>query len=128
MSDFELTDTGFNNLLGLDLVGMEDDYYVVELNIEAQHLNLANKVHGGIYMAMLDVAMARVLHNQSTSDSSSHVTVELKTNFLSGAKSGKLRAEGRIVKIGRRLGFAKAILFDDQSQQLAIAAATFMFF
>lgn len=127
MSESEWDNIGFNNLIGIELVGMQDGRYVVELAIEGHHLSGANKVHGGVYMAMLDTAMARVLRDQTTADNNGQVTVELKTNFLRGVESGRLRAEGRVIKLGRRLGFAEATLFDGQSKQLATAAATFMF-
>lgn len=127
MSESPWADGGVNNLIGLKLRGMQDGHYVVELAVKAHHLSGANKVHSGVYMVMLDTAMARVLREHSTENNNGQVNVELKTNFLRGVESGTLRAEGRVVKLGRRLGFAETTLFGDNSKQLATAAATFMF-
>lgn len=57
MTKPELSSAGFNQLVGLELAGMQGDCYVVELAVKAHHLSGASKVHGGVYMTMLDTAM-----------------------------------------------------------------------
>ena len=58
----------------------------------------------------------------------SHVTLELKTIFLSPAKAGKFIGEGRVVKVGRSVGFSEATIWDIDNNEIARASATFKIF
>lgn len=114
--------SGLNALLGLRLIGMDGDAFVVALDIDDRHHHELGLVHGGIYLALADTAMARIAMRHLGGKSVQ--TAELKTSFLRPFASGTIRAQGRIVSAGRRLIFAEARI-EGNGRLLATASATF---
>jgi uncharacterized protein (TIGR00369 family) len=55
----------------------------------------------------------------------SHLTSSLTVTFLSPGRSGIVTATGRVLKVGRRFGYAEADVRDEAGTLLARAAATF---
>jgi acyl-coenzyme A thioesterase PaaI-like protein len=53
-------------------------------------------------------------------------TVEMKLNLLAPARSGKLIAEGRRIKLGQTLGLGEARVEDEKGRLLAHGTGTFM--
>jgi uncharacterized protein (TIGR00369 family) len=51
-------------------------------------------------------------------------TLEIKVNFISPAKVGRVLGTGRIVSRGRSICFLEGQLHDDQGNLLATATAT----
>ena len=49
---------GFHNMLGYRQVSWEENEAVIELEIQADHLNLGGVIHGGVLTSLLDIAMA----------------------------------------------------------------------
>ena len=80
---------------------------------------------GGFISTMLDGLCGHALH---TVHDNHHVTLELKTIFLSPAKAGKFIGEGKVIKIGRSVGFSEAIIWDIDNNEIARASATFKIF
>lgn len=115
--------TGFNELMGLRIVGPVDGRFVVELDADERHLHGQGRVHGGVIMALLDTAMARAARRDGDAYAP---TIELKTSFLRPAGPGRLTARARMVRDGRRLAFAEAELHDGQGRCLATSSATFL--
>lgn len=80
--------------------------------------NPMGHVQGGMIVAMLDdaAAVAAII----TSGQRIVVpTIELKTSFFGPAKLGPLFAEGRCLKLGRRVAFMEAELYDPDGKLLA---------
>ena len=118
-------DPGFNELLGLEVLKPREGRVTVQLRLTEKHLHGAGQVHGGVYMALLDTAMSRTLH-ATLSVRSTGATVEMKSNFLRPSTTGTIRAEGNLVKAGKRVNFLTAELLDDQGRLLATASGTFV--
>lgn len=113
--------SGLNALLGLRLIGMEGDGFAVALDIDDRHHHDLGLVHGGIYLTLADVAMARIaMHHLGGGNVR---TAELRTSFLRPFATGPIIARGRIVSAGRRLIFAEARIEGDE-RLLATASAT----
>jgi len=76
-------------------------------------------VHGGIIVAMLDDAAAFAAIIKS-GRRIGIPTIELKTSFFAPAKAGvPLFAEGRCLRLGKRVAFMEADLFDEDGKLLA---------
>ena len=60
----------------------------------------------------------------------SYTTLELKVSYVRGlsTSSGRIRAEGRTVSVGRRVAFAEAVLTDEAGRICATATSTLMIF
>lgn len=81
--------------------------------------NPMGNVQGGIVVAMLDDAAAFAAIVKS-GKRIGIPTIELKTSFFAPAKAGvPLYAEGRCLKLGKRIAFMEADLFDEEGTLLA---------
>ena len=81
--------------------------------------NPMGHVPGGIVVAMLDDAAAFAAIIKS-GKRIGIPTIELKTSFFAPAKAGvPLYAEGRCLKLGKRIAFMEADLFDEEGTLLA---------
>jgi uncharacterized protein (TIGR00369 family) len=81
--------------------------------------NPMGNVQGGIVVAMLDDAAAFAAIVKS-GKRIGIPTIELKTSFFAPAKAGvPLYAEGRCLKLGKRIAFMEADLFDEAGTLLA---------
>lgn len=115
-------DGGFNALLGIRLCGASDDCYVLELDIAPQHLHAAGRVHGGVYLTLLDTAMARAA--RIGSDDAYMPTLEVKVNFLRPAATGRIIARARVVNRSRRTCYVEGELTGEDGRMLARGSAT----
>ena len=95
----------------------------VEFVARPEFCNLLGWVQGGILTAMLDVAMSFAV--LATLDRHHVVpSLEIKTNYISPAKAGRLMGEGRLVRKGRAIAFMEGRLFDPGGSLLTTATAT----
>jgi uncharacterized protein (TIGR00369 family) len=115
----------FNGLLGLRLVGPAPEGFVVELEAMARHLHGRGMVHGGVYLALLDTAMARAARD-GLDPAVLTPTIELKAAFLRAAGPGLLRARGWVVRRARRAIFTEGDVTDADGRVLSKGSATFL--
>jgi len=89
--------------------------------------NPIGMVHGGYAATLLDSACGCAVHTQ-LSATQSYTTLELKVAYHKAItdSTGPLRAEGRVVTIGRRVAFAEAKLVDDVGKLYASATSTLL--
>lgn len=87
--------------------------------------NPIGMVHGGYAATLLDSACGCAVHSCLT-ETQVYTTLELKVAFHKAITrdTGPLRAEGRIVSIGRRAAFAEGTLKDEEGRLYASATST----
>ena len=86
--------------------------------------NPIGTVHGGWMATLLDSACARAVHSM-LKPGQAYTTLEIKTVFHRALTEGvPVKAEGRIVQIGRRAGFAEADLKGVDGKLYATATST----
>jgi uncharacterized protein (TIGR00369 family) len=101
------------NTLGFRLVEAEHGRVALEGNPDQRSYNLIGTVHGGWSAAILDTALA--LSVLTTLDAEqSFTTVDIRINYLRPLTeaTGRVRAEGQVIQVGRRLGYSEAKLAD----------------
>jgi acyl-CoA thioesterase len=82
-------------------------------------------VQGGFVTAWLDFAMAfATIHR--TGGAHGVASLEMKVSFLERVGPGKVIVEGRVLRLGRRVAFLEATLFDPSGRMLATATSTAM--
>lgn len=99
------------------------------LDQRPHHQNSLDMAHGGVVMTLLDVAMARAGSTLADPQRDEHptlITIEMKATFLSPA-TGKIRAEGKVIRRTASMAFCEADLFDGQGQLAARASGTFRY-
>jgi uncharacterized protein (TIGR00369 family) len=115
--------------LDFHLVEIERGRAVFEATPDPSVYNPFGAVHGGYAATLLDSACGIAVHSQLEANRG-HTTLELKVSYVRGlnAKSGKLRAVGRTISVGRRVAFAEATLHDADGRLCATATSTLLVF
>jgi uncharacterized protein (TIGR00369 family) len=115
--------------MGFTLVEIEEGRAVFEGHPDRSVYNPIGSVHGGYAATLLDSACGCAVHSNLSADQG-YTTLELKVAYhrpLSDA-SGPVRAEGRVLSIGRRAAFAEATLKDSAGRLCASATSTLLVF
>jgi uncharacterized protein (TIGR00369 family) len=112
-------------LMNYRLVEVEPGHAVFEGTPAEQHYNPIGVVHGGLAMTLLDSAMGCAVHTQMPAGGG-YTTLEAKTNLVRAITSdtGKLRAIGKVVHLGKRVATAEARLEDAAGKLYAHATTT----
>lgn len=116
---------GFEGFHFGDVLGMRRTEAIAgescfEIEIGPEHLNRHGTVHGGVLMAMLDTAGLWSISDPHDEAAPKAVTVSLNCNFVGRSEAGdsRIRAKGRISKLGRRTYFASIVAESHPSGQL----------
>ena len=93
------------------------------------HYNPIGTVHGGWIAAILDSAVGCAVHT-ALPPGTSYTTVELKLNYVRAVtdETGPMRAEGRVIHVGRQLATAEGRLQDARGKLYAHASTTCLVF
>ena len=112
-------------LLSWQLLEQDEARGIARLSFEAgpDFLNPAGYVQGGFVAAMLDDTMgpAVLVASRGTLFCS---TIDMHVTFLAPVRPGRLYGEGRVVRLGKRVGFVGASLSDGEGALLARAASS----
>ncbi|PZU74894.1 MAG: thioesterase [Brevundimonas sp.] len=110
--------------VGFELVEIEEGRVVFEGVPTTAFYNPLGTVHGGWMATLLDSACGCVVHSMLR-PGQTYTTLELKTVFHKALTAGvPVRAEGRIVQMGSRAGFAEADLRGVDGKLYATATST----
>ena len=112
-------------LIGFEVVHAADGRATISLSAGPQHANPMGTLHGGILCDIADAAMGMAFASTLAAEES-FTTVELKINFFRPVWQAQLRAEGVVVKRGRRIGYVECTVTDEADQLVAKAASTCM--
>lgn len=115
--------------LGFALVEVERGTAILEGKPDRTHYNPIGSVHGGYAAALLDSACGLSVHS-TLGPNRGHTTLELKISYIRALtdKSGLVRATGRVVSVGRRVGYAEATLHDGDGKLCCTATSTLLVF
>lgn len=111
--------------LGGEVSAYASDTGAVSLrfDIKPDFCHSGNIVQGGFVTAMLDAAMAHA--------AIAHVgrlfsvpTLDIHVSFLKPALAGRFKGVGRVVRIGKSIGFLEAMLYSDTDVLTATASST----
>jgi 1,4-dihydroxy-2-naphthoyl-CoA hydrolase len=80
-------------------------------------------LHGGALMTLAD-SVAAVCAFLNLPDGATTATIESKTNFLRGVRSGLVRATAKPVHVGSRTIVVQTDLVDDQDRAVALVVQT----
>jgi len=120
---------GILRSLDFDLAEVEAGH-VVFTGIPGEHAyNPIGTVHGGYAATLLDSACGCAVHSRLTAQQA-YTTLDLNVSFQRPITrdTGKVRAEGRVRSLGRRVAFAEATLTDSENRLLASATSTLLVF
>ena len=102
--------TPFYQLVGIRLSALGVGHAEVQLTASPEHTNPLGLLHGGVLMSMADAAMGNAIRSMGIKG----VTADCSTAFVAPANlQGELLAQGKVVKAGRRLVYARAEVYSD---------------
>jgi uncharacterized protein (TIGR00369 family) len=117
--------TGIEQTLGFRLIEVEDGRVVVEGTPGLHVYNPFGVVHGGYAASLLDNACGYAAQSKMAPGQTC-TTLELKVAYHKAMtkETGPVRAEGKIVSIGRRAAFTEARLTDSAGKLYASATSS----
>jgi len=116
-------DVPIARLIGFEAKDIADGRATVTLAAGPQHANPMGTLHGGVLCDIADAAMG-IAFASTLAAEESFTTVELKINFFRPVWEAQLRAEGKVVRRGRTVGYIECEISDERGQLIAKAAST----
>ena len=115
--------------LGYDIVEAESGRVVIACQPNDSHLNPSGTVHGGLSATLLDSCMGLAIWT-TLEKGIAQTTLEFKITLLRPItpETGVIKAEGKVLNRGRRVGAAEGRLTDAQGKLLAHATTTCLIF
>ena len=97
-----------------------EDTCRVSFELKDFMLNPQGGLHGGVTAFVLDISMGHLLWKKSGPGT----TLEMKVQYASVARSGRLTATSRFIRHGRGISYLRAELVDDKGELIAFATST----
>jgi uncharacterized protein (TIGR00369 family) len=114
--------SAFHRAFDMTLEHVAEGEVDVALEAGPEHLNLMGTVHGGVLATLADAATG-LAYRTVLEPGMTFTTIQLSLTYLSPGRSGRVVARGRVVKRGRRTGYAEADVVDGEDRLLARATA-----
>jgi uncharacterized protein (TIGR00369 family) len=94
-----------------------------------QHYNPLGGVHGGYFCTLLDSAVGCAVQSMLPKGIG-YTTLEIKVNLIRALsdKTGPVRAEGKVIQVGRQVGTAEGRIIDASGKVYAHATTTCLIF
>src|SRR3990170_2177137 len=115
--------------LGIEVDDAREGWVRLRVPIRDALRNAAGApVHGGVYSALVDMAVGGALStmHEASAGGVGQATLDLNVSFIAGASEGAVFAEGRILRRGRAVAFGEATITDAQGKLVAVGRATYM--
>jgi len=115
--------------LGYDVVEVSKGRVVAAAEPHAGLLNPSGTVHGGLAATLLDTCMGLAIRSM-LDKGFGQTTLEFKISFVRPvtAQTGRVKAEGKVIACGRRVGTAEGKLTDKDGRVLAHGTTTCLIF
>lgn len=119
----------FAHTLGYDVVEAESGRVAITLVPTGAHLNPWGTVHGGLTATLLDSCMGLAVQSMLDKGMGS-TTLEFKVSLVRAitSETGEIRAEGKVINCGRRVGTAEGRVTDSNGRLLAHGTTTCLIF
>ncbi|SMH37516.1 PaaI family thioesterase [Mesorhizobium australicum] len=118
---------GIGTTMEFRLTVIEDGFVVFEGTPGLHVYNPIGMVHGGYAATLLDSACGCAVHTK-LSAAQAYTTLELKVSYLKAmtANTGPVRAEGKVIQMGRRAAFSEGRLVDAAGTLYATATSSLL--
>jgi uncharacterized protein (TIGR00369 family) len=115
--------------LGYDVVEAESGRVAITVTPTGAHLNPWGTVHGGLTATLLDSCMGLAVQTMLDKGVGS-TTLEFKISLVRAItlETGEIRAEGKVLNCGRRVGTAEGQVTDANGRLLAHGTTTCLIF
>lgn len=115
----------FPRLLGMEIDSIEPSRARLSVEVRQELLQLQGVMHGGAIASLIDTAVAFAIISVSEPQDR-FTTVEMKVNYLSAIREGRVVADARLIRDGRRIIVADCDVFDSQGRLAAKGLLTYI--
>jgi acyl-CoA thioesterase len=116
----------FHGWMGMRVERLGDGESELSLEVGPDHLNLVGSLHGGVISSLADTATGVAMHS-ALEQGWTHTTTSIQVTFLAPGRLGdQVIARGRVIRRGRRFGYAEADVERSDGTLLARATASFL--
>ena len=121
-----LPEPPMSRLTGFRMTVAEPGRVVMELDADESLENSVGSLHGATAAALLDIAMGCAIYTRPPAGQAT-VTLDLKLAYLRplSVRSGTIRAEGKLIKLGRQTSYAEGFVRDGAGNLAVHSTATF---
>jgi uncharacterized protein (TIGR00369 family) len=120
--------SGFAQLVGFEVEEWADGRAVVALELDGRHVNRSGAMHGGVMTTIMDIAGGYAgCYGGPSGPARRAVTLSLTTSFIGQARTGRIRAVGRVRGGGQRIFASSIEVLDADDNILAIGEGTFRY-
>jgi uncharacterized protein (TIGR00369 family) len=129
ISDGRIDHPSMAHTLGFRLTEVGEGLAVIEGSTGPDYCNPNGTIHGAWPAALLDSCMGSAVHS-TLPPGVDFTIVEVKIDFVRSitVKTGHVRAEGKVVRVGKQIGQSGGVIYDDKGQVLAKGSATCLIF
>ena len=118
-------DNPFPTLVGIEIDSIEVGRAQLAIDVTEKHLQLQNIMHGGAIATLIDTAVAMAILGASERGAR-FTTIEMKVNYLSPIKEGRVVAKAWLIRDGRRIVVAECDVIDSGGKLAAKGLVTYM--
>lgn len=129
ISDGRIDHPSMAYTLGFRLTEVGEGLAVIEGSTGPGYCNPNGTIHGAWPAALLDSCMGSAVHSVLPAGVGFTI-VEVKIDFVRSitVETGHVRAEGKVVRVGKQIGQSDGVIYDDAGQVLAKGSATCLIF
>lgn len=113
-------------LLGIRVVGLEAGRAWLEMDARPELTHSGGVVQGGIVTALADASIAFAVRTLLEGEGTNQASIELKINFIRPVSEGLIRAEGRVIHLGRRTAVGESLLTNGRGKTVAKCSSSVM--
>lgn len=111
-------------LFGFELDVLKPGRAVMSMRVRGRHLQLHGMVHGGLFAALADTAGALAAYPMLPRGTQL-ATISMTINYLEGVADGAIVADGRVVRLGKKIVVSECDIKDHNSRLVAKSLMTF---
>ena len=113
----------YHQFIGIKIVSWGEGTSQISFPASKNNLNPYGAMHGGIYYTACDVA-AYLAASTLVPDDKVAVTTDINVSVLTSVYQGELTVKGSVIKMGKRICFMDARIFDQDDNLIAVARVT----
>jgi uncharacterized protein (TIGR00369 family) len=115
----------FPRMLGFEIDSVEPGRAVLGVEVKKELLQLQGVMHGGATASLIDTAVAFAIAGASA-PGDRFTTVEMKVNYLLPIGEGRVTADARLIRDGRRIVVAECDVHDSKGRLAAKGLLTYI--
>lgn len=113
----------YHKFIGIKVTDVGEGYGELRVPVKEEILNANGAVHGGIYYTLCDLAASSALWTLVSEDRF-FVTNDINVSVVAAVHKGELTVKANVLKMGKRLAFLEASVFNENEELIAASRIT----